>query len=215
MRLVRDVLSVTGIWTGRRTFKLLSVIFLATTLSGCALLTPPKPPPETFDLSAPRDFPGLRSGTRAQILIKAPSALKALDSQGIVVKPTAAVITYLAGAQWSDSLPKMLQIKLVETFENTGRAAAMAIPGDGLVIDYQVLTSIRAFEVVVGGGAKYAIVELSVRLLNDRTGKVLRARVFQATTAFAGSGNDDYIAALDATFDKVAREIVVWVLSRV
>jgi cholesterol transport system auxiliary component len=191
------------------------VLLIASTLGSCALLTPPKAPSETYDISAPRSFSSLRSGTRAQLLIKEPTALKALDSQNIVVKPTPAVITYLGGAQWSDTLPKMLQSKLVEAFENTGRAGAVAKPGDGLVIDYQVISAIRAFEVAVNGGARQARFVLSVKLLNDKNGHVLRSKVFRANVDFAGSKNDDYVAALDQAFDTVARDLVVWVLNRI
>lgn len=196
-------------------FKLVAIFVLSATISSCALITPPKAPPETYDISAPRSFPGLRSGTRAQILVKAPTSLKALNSQNIVVKPTASVITYLKGAQWSDDLPIMVQTKLVEAFENTGRAGAVAKPGDGLVIDYQILTAIRAFEVSVGGGNKTAVVEFSVRLLSDRNGKVIKSKVFKATSPFSGGKNDDYVDALDVAFDRVARDIVMWVLRRI
>ena len=184
-------------------------------LGSCAFLTPPKPPPETYDISAPRKFSGLRARTRAQILVKLPSALKALDSQNIVVKPAPTIITYLGGAQWSDVLPKMVQTKLVEAFENSGRAGAVAKPGEGLVIDYQILSAIRNFEVVTGGGAKTAVIEISVKLLNDRNGKVRRSKIFRASSPFTGSGNDDYVAALDRTFNQISREIVRWVLSRI
>ena len=199
----------------RRVAKGAGVLLLAATLGGCALLTPPKAPPETYDISAPRKFPSLRSGTRAQVLIKEPTALKAINSQNIVVKPTPSVITYLGGAQWSDSVPKMVQVKLVETFENTGRAGAVAKPGDGLVIDYQVISAIRAFEVVVSGSTKQAVVDISVKLLNDKNGRVLRSKIFRATMPFSGSSNDDYITALDRAFDDVARDMVSWVFNRI
>ena len=194
---------------------LLPVLAMAVALSGCALIKPPKPPPETFDISAPREFPKLRAGTRAQILVKAPTTLKALNSQNIVVKPTPSVITYLSGAQWSDDLPVMVQTKLVEAFENTGRAGAVAKPGDGLVIDYQILTAIRAFEVVATGTGKTAVIEFSLKLLSDRSGRVLKSRIFHASVAFSGGKNDDYVGALDRAFDKVARDIVIWVLRRI
>lgn len=189
-------------------------MLFAVQMSGCALMKS-APAPETYDISAPRNFAGLRSGTRAQILVKEPTSLKALNSQNIVVKPAASVITYLKGAQWSDALPKMVQIKLVEAFENTGRSGAVAKPGDGLVIDYQILTAIRAFEVAVNGGNKTAVIEFSVRLLRDRNGRVLKSNVFLAKVPFSGGKNDDYVAALDRAFDQVAREIVIWVLRRI
>jgi len=194
--------------------RVLSVFAITVLVSSCALIKS-APTPETFDISAPRNFSALRAGTKAQILVKTPTSLKALNSQNIVVKPTSSVITYLKGAQWSDDLPKMVQTKLVETFENTGRSGAVAKPGDGLVIDYQILTAIRAFEVAVNGGSKTAVIEFSVRLLSDRNGRVLKSNVFRATVPFSGSDNDDYIAALDQAFDTVATDIVVWVLRRI
>ncbi len=200
-------------WRGLIGYSVLTCLLVVS--SSCALVKPPQPPPETYDISAPRNFSGLKNGSRAQILVKAPSALKALDSQNIVVKPAPTVITYLSDAQWSDVLPKMVQTKLVETFENTGRAGAVAKPGDGLVIDYQILSSIRSFQVVAKGDTKTAQVELSVKLLNDRNGRVLRSRIFSASASFSGSKNDDYVNALDGTFDKVAGEIVIWVLGRI
>ena len=194
--------------------KALLALVIASQLSSCALIKS-APTPETYDISAPRSFAGLRAGTRAQILVKAPTSLKALNSQNIVVKPTSSVITYLKGAQWSDDLPKMVQTKLVEAFENTGRSGAVAKPGDGLVIDYQILTAIRAFEVAVNGSGKTAVIEFSVRLLSDRNGRVLKSKIFRTAVPFSGSDNDDYVAALDRAFDTVATDIVVWVLRRI
>ena len=142
--LIKRFCSCMPVWRNFSSYaaRILSVFAVAGLASSCALIKS-APTPETYDISAPRSFSGLQSGTRAQILVKAPTSLKALNSQNIVVKPTASVITYLKGAQWSDDLPKMVQTKLVETFENTGRSGAVAKPGDGLVIDYQILTAIR------------------------------------------------------------------------
>ena len=58
---------------------------LALTLAGCAVLGGKPAPLDTFELSAPSiDAHG---HSRKQILIAQPSALKALDSQNIVIKP--------------------------------------------------------------------------------------------------------------------------------
>jgi cholesterol transport system auxiliary component len=194
---------------------------LFVSLAACALVTPPKPAPETYDISAPREFPGLKSGTRAQILVKEPTSLKAIDGQQIVLKQTSSVIAYLRGAQWSDSAPKMLQSKLVEAFENTARAAAVAKPGDGLVIDYQLVSHVRRFEIDVEQSE--AVFEIAIKLLNDQTGKVIDTQIFegratlsQVSKASSGSQNNDaYVDALDAAFDEVARAIILWVFAEV
>ncbi|MEZ5800851.1 MAG: ABC-type transport auxiliary lipoprotein family protein [Nitratireductor sp.] len=80
-------------------------------------------------------------------------------------------IEYLAKSQWSDRLPKVVQARLIEAFENTGRVRAVSKPGEGLVIDYQIVTDIRAFQANVGAGSRDAMVSLSVKLVSDRTGR--------------------------------------------
>lgn len=153
---------------------------------------------------------GPRRG-RTQVLVAEPSAIKALDSENIVIRPTAASIEYLGGAQWADRLPRIVQARLVEALQSTGRLGGVGRPGEGLAIDYQVVTEVRAFEVRVVGGA-HARVELYVKLLNDRNGVVRASRTFEATSAVGGTGNGDYVAALDRAFDQAATDIVRWVL---
>lgn len=181
---------------------------LSAFLSGCALLGGGSQPLDTYELTAPSAGDGGRSG-RNQILIAEPAALKALDGENIVVKPSAGVIQYLKGAQWADRLPRIVQARLAETFQTSGRFAGVGLPGEGLAIDYQIIAEIRAFEVRIGGGDR-AEVELFVRVLNDRNGTVRAARVFRATAAVSGSGNDAYVAALDRAFAETAIEIVAW-----
>ena len=154
-----------------------------------------------------------RASPRRQILIAEPLALKALDSEQIVIKPTPSSIEYLADSQWSDRLPKIVQAKLVEAFENTNRLGGVGRPGEGLAIDYQIATSIRAFEVRVQGG-RTAIVEISAKVINDRNGTVRDQQVFRSTSPVAGSDNSAYVEALDRAFDNVTADLVRWALQR-
>ena len=168
-------------------------------------------PPDTFDLTAPTNIENIRGSTRAQILIVEPSALKSLDSQNIVVKASPTEIEYLAKSQWSDRLPKVVQARLVEAFENTGRVRAVSKPGEGLVIDYQIVTDIRAFQANVGAGSRDAMVSLSVKLVSDRTGKVVRSQVFDVSVPLGSTGPSQIVDALNAAFDRAASDIVRWV----
>lgn len=181
---------------------------LAVALAGCAALPGGGPAPlDTFELSAPSV--DARSHSRRQILIAPPSALKALDSQNIVIKTSARSIQYLKGAQWADRLPQIVQARLAETFQRSGSFAGVGKPGEGLAIDYQVIVEVRSFEVQVDSG-QHANVDLYVRLLNDRNGEVRAAKSFTATAPVSGAGNQAYVAALDAAFGDVAKQIVRW-----
>lgn len=182
-------------------------------LPGCAALPGGGPAPlDTYELTAvSAEISGPRRG-RTQILVAEPSALKILDSQDVVVRPAPGSVEVLRGAQWSDRLPRIVQARLVEALQATGRLGGVGRPGEGLAIDYQLITEIRAFEVRIDGRAR-AHVELFVKVLNDRNGVVHAARGFEASQATSGPGNDAYLAALDGAFARAAQDLVGWVLT--
>jgi cholesterol transport system auxiliary component len=168
---------------------------------------------DTFSLSAVPEVMGPSAKNR-QILIPEPTALKALDSEQVVIRLSGVEIQYLSKARWSDRLPKMVQAKLVEAFENTGRLGGVGKPGEGLAIDFQVVTDIRAFQVETNG-ATHARIEISAKLLNDRNGTVRSQKVFTASVPVNGSDNRAYVAALDTAFAQVTSEIVAWTLKQI
>jgi cholesterol transport system auxiliary component len=177
-------------------------------LPGCALLGGGSRPLDTYDLSAPQPEPGKRA-RRLQVLIANPTAIKAFDSQNVVIEPRPGAIEYLKGVQWADRLPKVVQARLAETFQKSRRFGGVGQPGEGLAIDYQVIADIRSFDIRVDGGER-ADVDLYIRVLNDRNGVVRAEKLFSATAPVSGTGNDAYVNALDRAFGQVANEILDW-----
>ncbi len=178
---------------------------LAALLAGCGTAAKN----DTFDLSAISKAEG-PSARGKQILIPQPTALGALDREQIVVRVTASQIQYLAKAQWSDKLSRMVQSKFVTAFENSREVGGVGVPGQGLAIDYQVVTDIRSFEIDVT--QHVAVVEISAKILNDRNGTIIAQNVFRRTSPLGGAGNEDYIRALDRAFALVTSDIVAWTL---
>jgi cholesterol transport system auxiliary component len=167
-------------------------------------------PPATFDLTLP---PGKSSSSpgRQQIIVNDPTALQPLDSDRILVTNGPA-LSYLGGAQWSDRLPRLVQARIVQSFENGGRTVGR--PGNGVSADYQVDSDIRAFGVATGEGAE-AVVEISAKIINARDGRIVGARVFRATAPVAAVSGKDAPPAIDQAATKVFGELVRWVSSRV
>ena len=187
------------------------VAALSMSVPGCALLGGKAKPLDTYELSAPGPDKS-RAKRGIQILVAEPSALKALDSQNIVIKPQPGSIEYLSGAQWADRLPRVVQARLAETFQQSGQFGGVGRPGEGLAIDYQIVTEVRAFEIRLDG-QKRAHVTLFVRILNDRNGVVRAAHTFEAEAFVSGAGNDAYVDALNEAFGKVAKDMVGWTAS--
>jgi cholesterol transport system auxiliary component len=166
---------------------------------------------DTFDLSVTPDGNGPAAKSR-QILIPQPTALSALDSNQILVRVSSSEIQYLSKSQWGDKLPRMVQSKLVEAFENTHKLGGVGTPGQGLAIDDQVVTDIRSFE-IDNAGHSAATVEISAKILNDRTGAIKAQNVFRKVVPVSSGGtNSDFVKALNVAFAGVATDIVNWTL---
>lgn len=191
------------------------LVGLSALLSGCAAIPGLGPGPlDTYELTTPSFAAVGRTNARRQILISEPTALKSLDGQNIVVKPTPSSIQFLGGAQWGDRLPKVVQARLAEAFQKSGKFGGVGRPGEGLAIDYQISVDIRAFEIRATGG-QTAHVEFFVRILNDRNGVVRASRSFEASAPVEGTGNDAFVAALDRAFADVTASLVNWTLSAI
>ena len=188
------------------------VVILPLTLAGCAALGGVEPTADTYQLGVPAvsETSPVRRGT--QILVAEPQALKALDSQNIVVQTNHLTIRYLDESQWSDRLPRLVQMRLAQAFQNSDRFKGVGLPGQGLAIDYQIVTDIRAFEIEAAGNI--ARVSIAVKVLNDRNGVVASERVFESRVPAGGSANATYVAAMDRAFANVTRDIVAWVTEK-
>jgi cholesterol transport system auxiliary component len=185
---------------------------LALALAGCAAVPGGGPAPlDTVTLSALPASVTETGRASTQILVAEPRALKIHDSQNIVVATSATGLEYLGGAQWADRLPSLVQAKIAESLQNAGVAGGVGLPGQGLAIDYQIITEIRDFSIRTAGGDT-ASVALFVKLLNDRNGAVIGSRLFSATSPATQGA---FPEALDRAFSAVVAEIAEWTSARI
>ena len=174
-------------------------------------------PPETFDLNAETAIGDVSAPSGVQLLVTEPSTLQVLATQQVAVRVSDRAIQYLGGARLADSLTRLTQFKLKRSLEGAPGIGSVGLPGEGLAIDYQVLTDIRAFEIRTTA-AEEAFVSLAVRLLDDRSGNVIASRLFNASVPVAGGGagevdNEQYLSALDAALDAALVQIRAWAVS--
>lgn len=170
-------------------------------LAGCA-----GSPLLTYDLSAPRERAARPVGL--QIVVSQPSAVSPLASDRIVVRSRTMGLTVLPGAQWSDELPDLLQSRIIQAFENARLLKAVGRPSDRLASDYNLNSEIRRFEIDAARGE--AVVEIVVKFVADRSGRITAARVFEGRAPSTASSGAEASAALDAALAKVLRELVAW-----
>ncbi len=179
-------------------------------LAGCAS----SGPEALYGLNAPQIGTVTARPSGRQVLVPVPRALQALDTSAIAVADAGPVYTYFPKAAWADSLPKVVQAKIIETLEGTGRLRGVGVPGEGLLIDYQLQTELRAFELRVDGQDRAAI-ELMARLVNDRNGRTEASRVFRAEAPARGNSVDQAVEALDTAMAQLLTELARWVVTQI
>ncbi len=176
-----------------------------------------KPVATTYDLTAPRSFPqrDKRSSDKAsksQLVVAEPTAVVALDTQRVIIGPELSGGPTLDNAQWSDTIPKLLQAKIIQSFENASYLGAVARPVDGLTPDYQLLIDVRDFRVLPSPAETthpVAHLEFSAKILGDN-GRVVGSRTFSADVVVQDVSAPGAAAALDAAFRKAATDLVLW-----
>ena len=183
----------------------LLVMALALPLAGCA-----NAPSATFDLSALAAAKPARA-LGAQVVVSEPVATAPMDSDRIVVRPTPETIATLKGAQWTERLPRLLQTRLLQSFENARLLRFVSRPDGRVVAQYSLNTEIRRFDMDLSRGE--AVVEISVKLVEEGAGRIAAAKIFSASAPVVA--DEGAPAALDAALGEVMGQIVLWTAGRV
>ena len=191
-----------GTVRGRRPAFLVALL-LAACQGGCS-----SPPAPAFDLTAP-GAPTRRSALAGrQVVVAEPSAIQPLEAERIVAHDGANSVSYLPGVQWADRLPRLIQARLVQTFENASSVRASR-PGEGAVGDFQLNTNIRAFQ--LDAARNEAHVEISANLVDLKSGKLVSGRVVSRRVPVADSAGPTVAQALDRALSGALLDIVRWV----
>jgi phospholipid/cholesterol/gamma-HCH transport system substrate-binding protein len=169
--------------------------------------------PTYYNLTAPRLFPPSERAAKSQLVVLEPTALVALDTQRIVVSPSVPAAESPDNAQWSDTIPKLVQAKIVQSFENSNYLGAVARPMEGLNADYQLAIDLRTFQVSTeaapGTSGSVAQVEFAAKIIGEN-GRIVSSRTFEATATASDPKAPAAAAALDQAFSRAVTDLVIW-----
>jgi cholesterol transport system auxiliary component len=168
---------------------------------------------QTYELLAPQEFTEARRA-RGSISVALPTTIRVIDSERVIIQPTPGEVNYLSGARWSDRVPRLAQARIIQAFENSGRVRGVAREGDSLRTDFKLDSEIREFGVFVTP-QKQALVELSVKLVNTQTNRVVASEVFSARADTESVDGPSATAAINSAFGKVLVDLVRWTTQRI
>ena len=178
-------------------------------VAGLERMTGATPAPQkiTYDLNAPNNLGPANKTLKGPLVIPEPTAVAMLETQRFLFSP-AGDHPEFAEAMWADAIPKLLQTRLIEGFENYDLAHAPLRSTDSGQADYQMLIDVRRFRIAVDS-EPLAEIGLSVKVL-DKNGAVVASHLFQEGEKLAKLDPPAAVAAFNAAFGRMARDMIIW-----
>lgn len=174
--------------------------------------SPAKAPPVLFDLTAIRTLPNLPKIPDVQMTIADPTTVVSLDTQRIMIVAPDGGTASFPDAQWADSLTKLFQARILQSFENVD-FKRVSRPFDMPAADFQLHIDIRTFR-ILNSDKPTAEVAFGAKLVSN-DGKVLDTRIFSANAPGSATDVKQAAAALNKAFDQAVSELVPWALSAI
>ena len=195
-------------------------IFLAVTvglgLSGCTgldTLTRVTTPTDLYDLTPKSTYDPALPEIQAQLVIEEPTAAGAVNTDRIAVRPTPYKGQYFPGVRWVDRAPPLVQTMLLESFENTGKVAAVGRQAIGLNADFTLVTDLREFQAELSDGAGQpltVVVHLNMKIVREPQGQIVASRSFKQKVPATSDDMEVIVAAFDKALGKAMGEAVDW-----
>jgi phospholipid/cholesterol/gamma-HCH transport system substrate-binding protein len=163
----------------------------------------------TYDLRALQNQGAPSKTVNTPWAIPEPTAVAMLETQRFLFSP-AQDYPGFAEAMWADSLPKLLQARLIESFENYDLAHAPLRMAEAGQTEFQLVIDVRRFRVVVDTKPS-AEIALSARIV-DKNGKVVAARLFEDSEKFDQLAPPEAVAAFSDAFGRIAKNMIAWTM---
>lgn len=205
--------------------KLFSIGFMAAglaLLAGCASMVDSLTPTETaliFDL-APLDEAAVK-GRRAgfSLSVSEPRAAAILDNDKVLVRPSPVVVQYYGDIIWADRIPKLVQRRVVQAFEDSKRVRSVAPRSDGFSSQYDLLIEIRDFHIepslrenpIVAKPIRVKVTFFA-KLVSERAARVVRSQKITKTVEVMVENRENIALAFNQAFAEATVSLVNWTL---
>jgi phospholipid/cholesterol/gamma-HCH transport system substrate-binding protein len=164
-------------------------------------------PKTTYDLRALQSQGPAAKTIKGQMAIPEPTAVTMLETQRMLFFPAKDVPEF-SGFVWADAIPKLLQARLIESFENYDLAHAPLHTTEIGQADFQLLIDVRRFRIALDTGPQ-AEIAISARMV-DKDGKVVASRLFEESEKLDDVEPQAAVAAFDVAFGRIAQNVIAW-----
>lgn len=148
-----------------------------------------------------------------QLIVEEPSTVRAFGTTRIALRHGDNSVQYYKGARWSDRGPSLIQARLIEALEDTGRIMSVGGETSGINARYRLKSNLRNFHADLSDGAStMAVVSISVKLLDVRTRQVVATTLLEKKVKSQSGKIRDVVKAFDKAAQDVTRQTAEWVL---
>lgn len=168
-----------------------------------------KPRQPIYSLSAPSEIPRCSERSEVQLVVPEPAAAMALNSDKLPIKGTLPDPRVFDNGVMADTVPALVQAKIIETLENAQCFKSVTRVIEGLQTDLQLIIDIRSFG-ISGDPVLKADIDLSCKLIG-KEGKILGTQIFSSASELKSSDVQGAMSGLNETFGGTVKEIVGWV----
>jgi cholesterol transport system auxiliary component len=173
------------------------------------------PPPQQYTLGAVTNFPLGLSPVKWSLVVDEPTAPREIDTSRIALRSGQFRVEYYADVEWTDTGPAMVQLLLLQSFQNTGRLPVVAPTRQTLATDFLLLSNLRKFQVENdASGTPQATVTLEVTLLRMPRRTPVATTRFEKGTTVDSKSTETITTAFDASLSDVMRRVVDWTLQQ-
>lgn len=166
-------------------------------------------PLPVYSLSVPTDVPACLEPADMQLVVPEPGALTGISTNKIPVMGTFPDPRAFDKGVLADTMPALVQAKVVESLENSRCFRSVTRNIDGLQSDLQLVLDIRNFS-ISPDPQPVADLDVSAKLISN-DGKNLGSKVLSASSALKSTSASGAATALDEAFGNMIRQLTPWV----
>jgi cholesterol transport system auxiliary component len=198
----------------KRPFALLALA-ASLSLAGCinAELPGSGPGPKLYELSAKSTYDQNLPEVKWQLVVSEPVSASHINTNRIALRPAPLTVEYYKGVAWADRAPRMIQTRIIESFERTNKIQAVGRDGEGLRADYALKTELREFVAIYSEGqAPQILIRMNAKLVKMPERVIVADDTFEYRETAAGTDIDAVVMAYNEAMGKVLKRLVQWTL---
>lgn len=192
---------------------LIAALFLTTACGGA--LVDNSPPAQAFVLENIKPSSEKLKNFSQPLVVELPLAAPGLDTTRIVLLRQGTSMDHYAGVKWAENLPKLVQARIIETLEKSGKVKAVGSESSGIIPDAVLKLEIRDFQIeyTQENTAPIAHIKLVGRILAQPDRTIRHSFTMESSIKARTNSRGDIIKAFNEAFAEVQEQMATAVLS--